>query len=243
MGSNTTNVEKWEQAAHNTITRSAGAPIRIHLTLSLLTIMVIIIIISIIVIIISVKGIKWQCSWTKDLFRKIQLHSCGVVENSPPCSELDPDHQVHHQGCLAFLPPLLLLWTHYSPLPASAGKKWINSSGTELLAGSLQYVNGWSNQGPSGWAFLKNYTFLNQINENISKDLDCVLSAIFIPSIKFSHLVSWCQTSVSSKLAQLELLVESISALVILTIHQIKITLLPVGKKGVSNNSKHIYVG
>ena len=58
MGSNTTNVEKWEQAAHNTITRSAGAPIRIHLTLSLLTIMVITIIISIIIIIISVKGIK-----------------------------------------------------------------------------------------------------------------------------------------------------------------------------------------
>ena len=34
--------KKQEQAAHNTITRSAGAPIRIHLTLSLLTIIIII---------------------------------------------------------------------------------------------------------------------------------------------------------------------------------------------------------
>ena len=42
MGSNTTNVEKWEQAAHNTITRSAGAPIRIRHTLSLLTAIIII---------------------------------------------------------------------------------------------------------------------------------------------------------------------------------------------------------
>ena len=42
MGSNTTNVEKWEQAAHNTITRSAGAPIRIHHTLSLPTVIIII---------------------------------------------------------------------------------------------------------------------------------------------------------------------------------------------------------
>ena len=54
MGSNTTNVEKWEQAAHNTITRSAGAPIRIHHTLSLLTIMVIIFSISLIIIIIVI---------------------------------------------------------------------------------------------------------------------------------------------------------------------------------------------
>ena len=42
MGSNTANVEKWEQAANNTITRSAGAPIRIHHTLSLPTVIIII---------------------------------------------------------------------------------------------------------------------------------------------------------------------------------------------------------
>ena len=42
MGSNTTALEKWEQAAHNTITRSAGAPIRIHHTLSLQTVIIII---------------------------------------------------------------------------------------------------------------------------------------------------------------------------------------------------------
>ena len=131
----------------------------------------------------------------------------------------------------------------HPPLPpASAGKKWINSSGTEVLAGSLQYVNGWSNQVPSGWTFLKNYAFLNQIKENIVKDLDCVLSAIFTPSINFSHLVRWCQTLVSSKLAQSKLLVESITALAILTIHLIKIIVLLVGKKRISINSKHIYI-
>ena len=48
----------------------------------------------------------------------------------PPCSVSD------HRS--TFLPrPLLLLWSQ-------GGKNWINSSGTEVLAGSLQDVNGCS---------------------------------------------------------------------------------------------------
>ena len=48
---------------------------------------------------------------------------------------------------------------------------------------------------------------------------------------------------VSSKLAQSKLVVESITALAILTIHLIKIIVLLVGKKRISINSKHIYIG